>query len=343
MRELYEPDMYIPKRDGSFPCHLMCVDNKLAVPNEYIHEGLNGSFDIVFDYGRSLQPLQAASGIGLKPEGVINHSENAVDIKKATDNLTLLAANGINRHLFDDINFGVIYTANFVAGFKPVLEAAAREMGKEPWTLLAALRGGQVIHEMTKALGYSPNIPLFRASRVILGDGGYLVGVQRYGAFFVENQVMLADDCIAAAGTTDAEIRMVLEANPKVAKVVSAVGLGVKKSETYLRDRWAERGFGFTQNVAALANGMNVDYYLKVTEQERATGRFPRGCEYRVGDMGSAMSLQEKRGDILRPVIRAVAQGRITEDLIFDATAEFLKGPSQLTDQAQRILNEARR
>jgi len=346
MLDILRPGEYLAKDESQEgrPVYILPSEEKIFVDPSFIHEGLQGPFDFLADYGEQLKDLQLPTQMDYKPLGVSHHFDNPL-VRVATDNLTLLAKVGINRKIFGDSDFGVLYAANFTLGYTPVLEAATNKMDRgKQWTLVSPLRGGEVVHEITQALGYTPNIPIVRASRVVLKDGTYLIGIQDHNGsgMEIDNQVIFGDDCRAAAGSEDAVLRWVMGKNPAVSAVHSAIGVGVKKSGEILTDTWSSRNITYSSDVGAEANSMNEDYYLTVTEEERQKGRFPEECIYRVGDMGLAMSLRGERGDIIKPVIRAVAQNKLSPEMIYESTRNFINDPENLSLISRRLLNESK-
>jgi DNA-directed RNA polymerase subunit L len=311
--------------------------NGLYVDKRKIHEGLSGPFQMLADYGHGLETLKKETAFGYHPEGITDFSGDPT-VLEATSNLTMLARIADMQGVIDDPNFGVLYSANFTLGFVTPFDAAVESMEGEDWTLLSPLRGGEVVHEIAGALGYEQNHPLFRGSRVILDDGRYLVGIQVGDENVdIRENIVFADDCQAAAGSMDATLHWASNANGGIKRMAVAVGVAVKRSAEAISRSWqreSDKAFYFT---GALANGLTDKYYIRVTEEELRKGLFPENCWFRVGDMGGAMSLTGKRGEQIRPVIRAVARGLIPADKVFEATNKVILNPELLGEESKKL------
>ncbi len=336
MSEILGPSRY--EVNKVLPSYMEMADGKILVKRGLIHEGGQGPFDCVTDYGFTLMDLREPTKTDFWPENVTYVGREEAKVRRAFDNLTLLA--GIKDVDFKNPWFGVIYAANFTVGFREPFSSALGELD-EHTTLLAPLRGGEVVHIIARTLGFRGNIPQVRESRVVLKGGVYLVGLRQIDPEVkIEDNILYADDCRAAAGSEDTLLRWAVDLNPNVQKIRSVVGVGVKRSSEILFRTWKK--WDYRPLVGADANGMNDNYYLKVTEEEHAQGRFPRSCSQRVGDMGTAMDLQDPRKrEILTKVIEAVASGKISANEIFQATKIVIEKPDQMEKIAAKLLAKA--
>ena len=291
---------------------------RLWFDQDQVVSGEVGPYDRVGCFGRSLESLQMSSKVGYRPDGV---TEWAVDSKETVElarGITHLANSGME---MDRPALGVIYTAGFVAMFGPVLESVVKQVAEnergEGVTLIAPLRGGEVVHAMCRAMGMDGlHIPLIRQSRVMTVGGRYSVGlrVEEMRGDKLRNRVVFADDCVAALGSAVTALRWAREQG-RVERVGVAVGFGVARSMSRLVSVVNEIAGGQevpVVQVARIARAMDDDYYLALTEAERQRNGFPSHYQMTVNDMGKAMSLRGGRDRVLRPVIEAVVEGRIT-------------------------------
>lgn len=314
----------------------------LYVAQDRVHEGLTGPYIAVFDYGQAMVPLIQPTDPDHWPEGIVHHSVQNTTVQQASDNITLLANLGaqLGADYLDDPSLGALYAANFALVYTPAFEKVASEAQARAgnnWTLLSPLRGGEVVHLIAQALGYSPSIPRVRSSRVILDDGRYLVGIQApENDNTIHPIIVFGDDCRAAAGSEDAMLRWARE-KINVGAIFSAVGFGVKRASEILSRTWQDKA-EYQSHVGAPANGMDSSYYLAVTHQEITAGLFPQHCVVRVNDMGRVMSLLDpERRAVIGPVIMAAATGELSAEQIFDATRTVIDDPSQLESQVRRF------
>ncbi len=336
MSEILGPSVY--EVNKGLPSYVEMADGKLLVKKDLIHEGRTGPYDFLADYGFGLKPLRDPTKTDFWPEDITYAGRDNPRVQRAFDNLTLLT--GIPNVDFKNPPFGVIYAANFAAGFRDPFSSALKELDKHT-TLLAPLRGGEVIHIIARALGFRGNIPQIRESRVVLKGGYYLVGLRQIDPEVkIEDNLLFADDCRAAAGSEDTLLRWAIGLNPNVQKIASVVGVGVKRSSEILAKTW--RKWNYRSLVGADANAMNDNYYLKITDEEHTQGKFPGYCNQRVGDMGTAMDLQDPRKrEILSTIIRAVTLGKISPEEIFQATKRIIQKPDQMEKIAEKLLAKA--
>jgi len=337
LKELFiKENMPLKKED--IPPYLKFENGRVVIDENFIHEGSSGPFTFLSDYGKNLEYLKESTEVDYLPQGIEIHARTKTKVRTASDNLTRLANLGID---FNIPAFGVLYAANFTLAFIPPFEAAISKAGNR-WSLLAPLRGGEPIHIIAKAKGYKHNIPRFRASRVILLNGEYLVGIQELDSDIkLENVLLLCDDCLAAAGSADTTVRWACQINPNIREIYGVVGVGVKRSTETLSVTWKRNKLNSSFEMGADANTMDDNYYLRVTEEEKGS-RFPEHCTYRVGDMGQAMNLTDaRRRNVLEPVIRAVANPGIDPQLIFEATSRVVKNPLSLHLWADKIFTKA--
>ncbi len=343
VNELYKDTKDLPN------CAQKTTESKLQVKEELILEGMFGPFDCLFDYTscqETIEGLKRATLMHYWPKGIEFHSRHDKQIKQAFDNLTLLANADPEELDPDNPLVGALYAANFTLGYRPVFQEAIKELETESFeeekiTLISPLRGGRVVQVISKALGYDLNIPQIRASRVVLKDGSYLIGIQLLDESELTNRIIFGDDCRAVGGSEDALLRLLLRENPAIRAIASAVGVGVKSASSLLAAVWGQKeGISHRSHVGAPANAMTDEYYLKVAPGEIAAGVFPRNCLYRVGDMGRFMDLEGERGEKIIPVIQAVAQGQIPAELIFEVTEQVIADPRTLSSKITRIFEE---
>ncbi|MDZ7586529.1 MAG: hypothetical protein U0946_02135, partial [Patescibacteria group bacterium] len=282
--------------------------SKLFVDEGLIHEGAPGPYVYLTDFGHELTGLQQST---LADEVVSNlkvHSQDET-VKEAFRQVTFLANLGVE---LADPYFGILYSAAFTLGYVPVFKAAVADL-KHDITLIAPLRGGKIVQVIARALGLSgDNKPInqvveVRASRVVLKNGNYLIGVfeprpeadqplAEESPIIANNNVLFGDDCRAAGGSEHTLILWCQHQNPKIKRVVSAVGMGVKRTSRELLDHWQNSQVSYLSHVGEVTNSMNKDYYLNTTADERKQKNLPESCVYTVNDMGSAMSLSGERG-----------------------------------------------
>ena len=261
-----------------------------------------------------------------------------MQLSGGTDNLTLLAGVGKNRRLFGS-QFGGLVRGKFYARLRSCFGG--------PQLRRRVIRNGLCFHpsgagkwfmRLRAPGGTNRTRHLVRASRVVLNDDRYLIGVQeKEEGILIDDTVIFGDDCTAAAGSEDALLRWALAKNPCFSSSFCSRGWCQRSSEALFKT-WQPKLRSFSLFVGASANAMTADYYLMIIEEEHARGRFPEGCEMRVGDMGKAMDLAGERGEIVRPVICAVAAERVDPELVFQATAGFIARPETLEEQSSKIV-----
>jgi hypothetical protein len=316
----------------------------LLVEEEMIHEGSSGPYVQIANYGTSLESLKSPTGYKQKSELVTYLAGQDKVVRQASKNITSLVELGYRLDSFSDKPFSLIYASNFILTIIPSLEAAISDSGQD-WTLIAPWRGGEIVQQVIGARGYNPNMPLIRESRVILKDGGYLIGisVEQNNPVVITDSIVFADDCRAAAGSEDAALRWAIEQNPGVKSIASAVAIGVKKSGDIISQTWNNKdGISYVSYAGDSANGMNDDYYLVVTDEEKKRNVYPKECQYRVGDMGEVLSLRDGRQEFMLPLINAVAEEKIDSDFIFTVTKQALmtKDPKGLDWLGQSLLDK---
>ena len=348
------PVVYSEKAVSGQPdCLFKLSDGNWWIDPKRIIEGSQGPFDLVADYGRSLEGLREPTEVDYWPEGVAFHSRKNENVCRSFNNLSSLVGTGLDPA---SPQFGVLYAANFIRGFiEPFQKAVADWKGKD-WTLLSPLRGGRVVQEIAKALGYDPNIPKIRASRVMVKTGeeptdksiSYLVGVRQLEPVEkIDDLAMFADDCCAAAGSGDTVLRWAKSLNGGLKEIRFAVGVGVKRSIDILNKTWGDGAspMGERCHAGAEANRMGENYYLELTPEHQEQENLPSCCKQRVGDMGKAMDFSEpERGKMLLQIVQAVAQweishqGGISPEQVFERTAKVIKNPNELELQANKLL-----
>lgn len=336
MVETLNPSLYHHEFQKSLPAYLSYTKEGICVEKSEVEEGDPGPYHFLADYGKSLEWLQQPTSVFIRPWGVRVRSERDDQARESFANLTHLANAGFD---LDSKEYATLYTANFALGFAPTLREAVDSFGygMMDWTLISPLRGGEVVQVIAKACGYFPEIPKIRASRVVLENGNYLVGIRELEPrITIRRFVVFGDDCRAAAGSEDTLLHWAIGKNPDLTDVRAVVGVGVKSSSEVMVGTWRKQ-FDYSSFMGAEANGMNNHYYLTVTDEEKKCGRFPSHCEMRVGDMGRAMDLgSEERKEVLVPLIEAVVQGKIDGKRILEAT-RFAISSHDLVGAAQKL------
>ena len=301
--------------------------SKLFVDEALIHEGAPGPYVYLTDFGHQLTGLQQPTPADEAVSNLKVHSQDEI-VKEAFRQVTLLANLGVE---LADPYFGILYSAAFTLGYVPVFKAAVADL-EHDITLIAPLRGGKIVQVIANALGLSGEdkpinqVVEVRASRVVLKNGNYLIGVfEPEKQAVINSQVLFGDDCRAAGGSEHTLILWCQHQNPKIKRVVSAVGMGVKRTSRELLDHWQNSQVSYLSHVGEVTNSMNKDYYLNTTADERRQKNLPESCVYTVSDMGSAMSLSGERGQMIIPVVEAVAKGEISADQVLSSLAGVTK------------------
>lgn len=319
-----EPTVYT-STSKELPGHLYTKGGLLYVRSSQIHEGIEGPFHLIADFGQSLQGLRQKTPVDYYPdeEQIHYHARENDQVARATDNLTRLPNSGVG---LKSSALSVVYAANFGLTIIDPLKSATEGL-EEKATLLAPLRGGEVVQIIADALRLPVNSPQVRASRVVGPNGEYLVGVHELEEVQVENHVIVGDDCLAAAGSISAMAEYAQAKNPNTkGRIRIAVGVGVVRSAEALSTT-----LGQQVEIGGAAHAMDGKYYLAVTNEQREKSPQLRDATYRVNDMGEIMNLGDprKRKKIV-PVLTAIAQGGISPDLIFATTEEVLENPGKI-------------
>lgn len=331
-----------------------------VVDSDAISEGSPGPFQLLVNYGHSLEFLRLDSQIADLPTNGVwlpdmgNDSCLLDDVPVASiaaGNLTRLV-NKFSPESWSDLNLGVVYAANFVLTAREALVQAREHVGSSgrDVILYAPLRGGKILWIMSQALGFDFTIPSLRASRVLLKDGSYMVGLdltdyarhaREYGCC---NKAIFADDCLAAGGSQKTILNHVwldglAQSGIRPNNMAVIAGVGVLRTANAV----AETISGIKGEVflGAIARSMNECYYLTLTPEERAiyleVGS--DGERMRVGDMGQIMSLQDQpRRSVLMPFVQRVTQGGVYPDRIIQMTEELLINPGCLEEIAEDLL-----
>lgn len=343
---------YTEQSEQRLPDYLSRDKNgKLIVDKKQIHEGAPGPYIFLSDFQKDLINLQEPTDLKTEVEGLFVHSEDKKNplIKEAFRQITLVAnlpevASG--KLPFEDKSLGILYSAAFAVGYTPVLKQAASVASMNA-TLIAPLRGGKVVQVIGEAAGLigdnskKEEFPIghvleVRASRVVLNDGSYLVGM-----FTPENQiemtdnVIIGDDCRAAGGSELTAILYALSKNPKINRIVAAMGMGVKRTSLAMQEYWQAQGENITYeaHLGELTNAMNKDYYLNTTAEERKAKNLPETALFTVNDMGTIMGFSGQRGREITRVVKKIAAGRFSgEDVI-----ERVSSITEETNQDKRL------
>jgi|GEM_PF-6267249 hypothetical protein len=235
---------------------------------------------------------------------------------QALDNITRLENSPTAKA--DMISYRRAYIVNFVFGFLPTLRDTLNSSGGEEMTVLSPQRGGEPIIEMIRALhklGEFDNVEAlkFEAKRMFLKDGRCVVGISGLKPEDIGANVAVIDDCLASMASAKAIADCALKAREGKELILGlSFGFGYVKAlnglyenlttQTSENDKHAIQ----KPRVARKVHGINKARYLTVAKHEKE--KFP-DCDQVVGDMGDAMDLSGKDGELLRLLIHRVVSG----------------------------------